>query len=119
MRDEPHDDPENAGEVRRPVGRPCRACPDDFAERWPMFGWELAGEEWGCNNRSIRRWVEECGRSEMVLARKRYVEAERAVTSRARRVNYMMGRTLSHVGRKGGTGKGASPKPLADNEDSP
>jgi hypothetical protein len=84
-------------------------------ERWPQFGWETAGEEWRCNNKTIQRWIDECGRSEMVLARKRYREAERVVTSRARRKNYVMGRTMTRVvGRKGGTGEIEPAKPLSD-----
>lgn len=92
-----------ANEARRPVGRPYRPVPSDFVERWPQFGWEAAGEEWRCNNRTIQRWVDQCGRSEMVLARKRYVEAQRAIASRARRQSYAVGRAMTPVvGRKGG-----------------
>jgi hypothetical protein len=91
-------------EPRRSVGRPRREVPEDFVRRWPQFGWELAGEEWRCNNKTIQRWIDECGRSEMVLARKRYLQAEREIASRARRKNYVMGRTLTRVvGRKGGS----------------
>ena len=88
---------------RRPAGRPCRPPPADFIELWPQHGWDTAAEHWRCHPRSIERWVEACGRERMVLARKRYVEAQRAVAKRARAKRYVAGRTLSPVGRKGGT----------------
>lgn len=113
------DAPGNAAEVRRPVGRPCRPVPADFVEKWPQFGWETAGEEWRCNNRTIQRWIDECGRSMMILARKRYREAQRAVASRARRKNYVMGRTMTPVvGQKGGTGDQALANSLSNHGNS-
>lgn len=96
---------------RRRVGRPYREVPEDFVRRWPEFGWELAREEWRCHGRTIERWVDECGRSEMVLARKRYRDAQQEIAARARRKNYVMGRTMTPVvGRKGGTSDDDDPR---------
>lgn len=87
-----------AGEDRR-LGRvrPSRPVPRNFVERWPLVGWEGAKEEWRAHSRTIARWVDECGRDRMVLARKAYKQAERQIQGRARRKRYVLGRTLSAV----------------------
>lgn len=77
--------------------RPYRQVPHDFVELWPQFGWGGAKEKWRAHGRTIERWVDECGRDRMVLARKAYVASERVVTSRARRKNYVLGKTMTPV----------------------
>lgn len=82
------------------VRRPSRAVPPDFETRWPALGWgkETGAEyEWGCHSRTISRWLDEVGRDRMILARKKYRDAQRTVASRARRKRYVLGRTLSPV----------------------
>ena len=76
------------------LGRPHRGIPDNFAERWVRVGWFGAPDEFGAHTRSIGRWLDECGRDEMILARKRYLDAQRTIAGRARRKRYVMGRTL-------------------------
>lgn len=82
--------------------RPFRAVPADFRERWPQFGWSEAKAEWGAHARTIARWVDELGRDEMVLARKRWLDAQRLAASRERRKRYVLGRTLRPVGMRVG-----------------
>ncbi len=87
-----------------PVRRPYRGVPRDFVERWPQVGWGKvtgAEAEWNAHARTISRWLDECGRSEMILARKRYLDAQRAVAGRARRKRYVLGRTLNPIAGQG------------------
>jgi hypothetical protein len=80
----------DADPTRRPVGRPCRPIPDDFGVMWPKLSREEAEEHWRCHHRSIDRWADEFGREKLVLARKRYREAQRAIAARARRKRYTL-----------------------------
>lgn len=82
--------------------QPYRPMPPDFRDRWPQVGWEGAREEWGAHSRSIARWIDEAGRTDMIAARKAYVAAEREVRARSRRKRYVLGQTLTPRGRDGG-----------------
>lgn len=86
-----------ACEDRESVRRPYRPLPRNFVERWPRVGWSGAEMEWHAHARTVSRWLNECGRSEMIMARKAYLDAERAVQGRARRKRYVMGRTLTPI----------------------
>lgn len=63
--------------MRAGTRRPFRPVPSDFPDRWPEFGWAAAPVEWRCHPRTIARWVDECGRDRLVLARKRWLDARR------------------------------------------
>jgi hypothetical protein len=68
--------------------QPYRQRPADFELRWPQVGWEAAKDVWGAHSSMISRWIDECGRERMVLARKRYIEAERIIRRRALCASY-------------------------------
>jgi hypothetical protein len=104
--------PDNAGPVRQPY----RPVPRDFEEKWPQHGWTSGKEYWRCHSRTLERWIDECGRARLTLLRKRYVEAMRTVTSRARRKRYVMGRTLSSVGEDEGLEKTVMPNTMTNND---
>jgi hypothetical protein len=63
--------------MRAGTRRPFRDVPGDFVERWPEFGWQLAPIEWRCHPRTIERWLDECGRDAMVMARKAWRDRQR------------------------------------------
>lgn len=70
--------------------RPYRPLPRDFEALWPSVGWSGAELVWRAHARTIARWVDTCGRERMVLARKKYLEAQRAIAGRARRKRYSL-----------------------------
>lgn len=58
-------------------GRPRRRRPADFEQRFVELGWELTPEHYCVHNRSIARWLEECGRARLSAARSEFVRAQR------------------------------------------
>jgi hypothetical protein len=80
--------------VRRGQIRPFRQRPRDFEERWPSIGWTAAELEWNAHARTIARWVDECGRDRMVLARKRWLDARREEARRQAKRGYVLGGPL-------------------------
>ena len=65
-----------------------RTVPENFEERSPQVGWTGAESEWRAHARAIARWIDECGRTRMVAARKDYLAAQRRLRDRARRKCY-------------------------------
>lgn len=86
--------------------QPYRAVPGNFVALWPSIGWSAAEAVWQAHARTIARWVDECGRDRMVLARHAYLQAERVIQGRARRKRYVLGRTLSPIGAEKNDGGG-------------
>ncbi len=86
--------------------RPYRAAPADFAETFARLGWgdELL-EHYRCNDRSIRRWIDECGGDE-VRARRSAVTGQPFKERRSRYPTYaeavaaiMRGETVEAIAR--------------------
>lgn len=68
--------------------RPYRAAPADFAETFARLGWGTAiTEHYGCNDRSIRRWIDDCGGDEL-RAKRSAVSGQRYFSRRSRFPTY-------------------------------
>jgi hypothetical protein len=54
-----------------------RQCPEDFTEKFPELG-RLQCEEHYCAGRNtVTRWLEECGKAELIAKRKAHVRDKR------------------------------------------
>ena len=54
--------------------RPYRPCPPDFREMYIRLGWHYVDAHYGANWRTIARWIDECGRLELKVARAAHVK---------------------------------------------
>lgn len=54
--------------------RPYRQRPPDFRERYIELGWHVVDEHYRAHWRTIARWIDETGRSELKAARAAYVK---------------------------------------------
>ena len=68
--------------------RPLRQRPRDFEETFVLLGWDGTPDHYGTGGRVVNRWLEECGKEELVLERTSFVKAQREVRSRERRKTY-------------------------------
>lgn len=53
--------------------RPMRPCPADFRQRYIELGWPDVQDHYRAGWPVIARWIDQCGRAELTVARAAYV----------------------------------------------